>query len=638
MIVGTAGHIDHGKTALVRRLTGTDTDRLAEEKRRGLTIELGFAELELDNGLSAGVVDVPGHERFVRTMVAGATGMDLVLLVVAADDGVMPQTREHLEIAELLGARAAVVALNKVDRVNAERVAAVRTQIQALLEAGSLAGAPIVAVSARTGEGLEALRQTLAETLAGLPERGPTGYFRLAVDRVFVMPGFGPVATGTVTGGTACTGDTLRLLPGGRTARVRGLQRHGRAVVEAQAGQRCAVNLAGVDKDTLQRGMMLCYPRLTRAAHTIDAAVTVARDLNRPLKNHLPVRLHAGTAEVRARLVWLEPVPQPGESGLAQLRLEADVPIMFGDRFILRDGARLRTLGGGRALDPFARRRGTHCPERIQRLARLHTADADTALDVWLEARGVEGWRLSELAEQLAEPPQALEVRLRARRNLWRQTLSGEPSVALEAAVEALIGRLAEAVADYLAAHPRGSAMAEAALHAAACPRLERPVFRALVDRLVAQGALEKTADGLRPPGHRQRFSPAEQRLAERVEAELRFRGRPPPKPQALARALGRPAPQIKRFLGELERAGRLVQITGDVFVTTVDLDAWREAALDHLQREGQLTLAEFRDRIGAGRELALQVLEHFDRTGLTRRQGNARLAGPSVPEETAHG
>ncbi len=639
MIIGTAGHIDHGKTALVAQLTGVDADRLAEEKRRALTIELGFAELGLGDGPSVGIVDVPGHERFVRTMVAGATGIDLVLLVVAADDGVMPQTREHLEIAELLGARSAVVALSKTDLVDADRVRGVTGDIYALLDRGPLRGAPVVPVSARTGDGLDALRRTLAEVLARLAERPCSGFFRLPVDRIFVAPGFGPVATGTVAGGRLRKGEALRVLPGGAIARARGLQRHGRAVDEARAGQRCAVNLAGVDKDTLRRGTVLCDPRLRRAAHGVEAIVTVARDLERPPKAHGPVRFHSGTAEVRARIVWLEPrPPAPGETGPAQLRLEGEVAVLFGDRFILRDDSRQRTLGGGVVLDPFARRRGAHRPHRIERLARLHAAGIDEAVSAWLEARGVEGWHLPALAEQVGEPPEGLEARLRRREDLWWQSVGGELWVSAKDAMDALQVRLPRAVDEYLQVHPRETAMAEATLHGAVCPRLEQPVFRALLDRLVAEGALERIRDGVHPPGHRQRFSAAERALAERVEAELAFRGRPPPKVEALARALGRPVPQIKRFLGELERAGRVVRIARDAYVTAGDLETWRRAAVDHLEQHGEMTLAEFRDRIGAGRGLALQVLEHLDHIGVTRRRGEVRVAAQTDPAESAHG
>jgi selenocysteine-specific elongation factor len=638
MIIGTAGHIDHGKTALVHALTGVDTDRLPEEKRRGLTIELGFAELALADGRSAGVVDVPGHERFVRTMVAGTCGIDLVLLVVAADDGIMPQTREHLEIVELLGARAGVVALNKIDRADPARSNAVTAEISALLARGPLRGAPVVPVSALTGEGIETLRQALTQALAGMPERAADGFFRLAVDRVFVKPGFGPVATGTVAAGAVREGDTVRLLPGGGGARVRGVQRHGRAAPAAAAGQRCAVNLAGVQAGALRRGVTLCDARLQRAAHTVDALVTLARDLAQPPRSHGWLRFHAGTAEVRARLVWLDDPPAGGGRALAQIRLAEPIAVVYGDAFILRSDSRQRTLGGGRVLDAFAPRRGAHLAQHVDRLRRLAAADAGAAAGIWLQAHGAGGWYLRELGEQLALPPPALEAVLARRADLYRATLGGEPWIALDAAVAALGGELVAAVAHYLDAHPRTSALPEATLHATACPWLARPVFRALCDKLVSEGTLERTRDGLRPPGHSQRFGPAEQALSQRVQAALEFRGRPIPKLTALAHMLERPPASIRRFLGELERAGQVVQIARDVYVTAGDESAWRHAAADHLQQHGRLTLAEFRDRIGAGRELALQILEHFDRSGLTRRAGDARVAAGSAGAEQACG
>ncbi|HEY4775003.1 MAG: selenocysteine-specific translation elongation factor [Candidatus Muproteobacteria bacterium RIFCSPHIGHO2_12_FULL_60_33] len=627
MIIGTAGHIDHGKTALIRRLTGIDTDRLPEEKRRGMTIDLGFAHLDLEGVGRVGIVDVPGHERFVHNMVAGAGGFDLVLLVVAADDGVMPQTREHLDIVSLLGIESCVVALNKTDLVPADRIQTVTDEIRALAQtAPCLREAPIVPVSAHTGEGLEALRGVLAEKLKKIRPHDNNGYFRMAIDRAFAMPGFGPVVTGTIASGRVHKDDSLRLLPGGQIVRVRGLQQHGQTAESVAAGNRCAVNLAGIEIEALARGMMICDPRLERIAHTVDVSLRLAHGLKQTPRDRQRLRFHSGTAEEFARLVWIGDAPEDG-TGLAQLRLERGVPLMYGDRFILRNESAEQTLGGGAVLDAFASRRAVARPERRTRLQCLLTGNAEEALQAWLEAPGADGWRLAELAEQLAQAPEQLRERLARRTDLIREDFGDDAWIAPSAAVDNLLERLHSAVADYLRAHPRSTAMPPATLHEQTCPRLEARVFRALIARLLATGRLEQVPDGLCVAGHRQQFSAAETLLADRIESTLQFRGKPPPKLEALARAVGQPAPRLARFLGELERAGRVVKLAPDLYITRRDAEAWRNRLDELLAQQGEVTLPQFRDAIGAGREFTMQLLDYFDRVGVTRRQGDVRIA-----------
>lgn len=634
MIIGTAGHIDHGKTSLVRCLTGVDTDRLPEEKRRGMTIDLGFAHLDLPGIGRVGIVDVPGHERFVRNMVAGATGMDLVLLVVAADDGVMPQTREHLDIVRLLGVGRMVVALTKTDLVPAQRVEAARAEVQELLRDTPFSSAPIVPVSAVTGDGIDPLRAALASVLGEIQPVRREGYFRLAIDRVFTAPGFGTVVTGTVGSGEVRPGDAVRLLPGGMTARVRGLQSHSEPVEIAVAGSRAALNLAGVDKDALRRGMMVCDPSLTRVATCVAVSVMPTEDWA-DARRALRVRVHSGTAEVLAQLVWLDEPPRAYRAALAQLRLKEPMALLYGDSFILRSESAQRTLGGGEVLDPFAARRGAREPQHLALLRRLEQLNPEQSLQAWLEARGEAGWHLEKLAEQLAVPPQRLKPLLEGRSDLWREEQGSVCWVALRGAVEALLPRLREAVGTYLREHPRATAMASATLQMQTCPGLEPQVFRALLERLVASGELERVADGLRLPGHRQQFTADELALAARLETALACRGNSPPRLEALAREVSMPLPRLTRFLGELARAGRMVQIARDIYLLPQDMERWRGQAVGFLERHGHMTLPQFRDEIGVGRELALKVLEHFDRTGVTRRDGDARVLA-SAPASVA--
>jgi selenocysteine-specific elongation factor len=478
----------------------------------------------------------------------------------------------------------------------------------------------------------------LIDVLKEVKTRQVTGYFRLAVDRVFTMPGFGLVVTGTVASGQVKKGDHLTLLPGGKQIRVRGLQSHNIEVETVAAGERCALNLTGVSKQDLHRGMMLCDPRLQRPVHTVDVSLTLVQDIKKIPKSHKRIRLHSGTAETFARLVWLESKPAAKEqTRLAQLRLEEPAPLLYGDHFILRNESAQQTLGGGLVLDPFASRRGAYHHEHITRLQHLCSMDADQRLQLWLEARGAEGWRLHELAEQLAEPPEQIEQRLTGKEDVWRVDVGGHAWLALKSKVEVVIPRLLSALDEYLDEHPRATAMPLATLHAKVCPRLESTVFRALVDRLVSDGQVESTADGLHTAGHQQQFTAAELSLAERIESTLTFRGKTPPKLEALARAVDKPVKQLIRFLGELERAGRVIQITRGVYLTNHDYKDWQERALNYLQHNSTMSLAQFRDEIGCGRELAMQVLEFFDGAGVTRRQGNVRVLAELPKQEIKH-
>lgn len=637
MIVGTAGHIDHGKTALVRALTGIDTDRLPEEKRRGMTIDLGFAAMQLPGIGQVGVVDVPGHERFVRNMVAGATGIDAVLLAVAADDGLMPQTVEHVDIVSLLGVTRGVVALTKCDLVDEMLVEVARDEVRALLEGTVLAAAPIIAVSARTGAGLETLRNALARTLAQVREAKSEGYFRMPIDRVFSMPGFGVVVTGTIASGALAVDDQVRLLPLGKLARVRGVQVHGERVAGAQSASRCALNLAGVEKSELRRGAMAVDPRLAHLSDTIDANLTLSRHAARSIGNHRRVRFHSGTAETLARVVWIGDAAAPGGTAAAQLRLADPLPLLYGDRFILRSDEGRATLAGGVALDCHATRRATRSAARCARLARLAPGDPARALDALLDERGAAGWGIAEIAERLALVPEAVAEMLADRDGIVREGADADRWIAAQGAIDTAAAKMRAVLERFLREHPRMSAMPLATLHGAACPQLDARIFRLLVAQLSATGEAVQSEEGIRPADHSQRFTREDEALAERATALLGCADGPPPKLAVLAQALGVPAPRLSNFLGELERAGRVVKLAPEVYVSSGELARWRGAARALLERDGRLGLAVFRDAIGQGRALALLALERFDREGLTRRTGEYRVAGRGAAA-VAHG
>ena len=483
MLIGTAGHIDHGKTTLVRALTGTDTDRLPEEKRRGITIELGYAYLPVAAGDGApaqviGFVDVPGHEKFVPTMLAGASGIDFALLIVAADDGPMPQTREHLQILQLLGIRRGAVALTKADRASPGRIAEVSGQIDALLAGGSLAGAPVFAVSAITGAGIAALRAHLVATARALPARAAEGDFRLAIDRVFTLAGAGTIVTGTVHAGRVAVGDLVRLAPHGPTARVRSLHVQNRGASHGQAGQRCALNLAGLAVDEIRRGDWLTGQTAPLPAQRLDVALTLAADAPRALAHGAVVQLHHGTRQLGGRVALLDATLEktglaPGGHCLAQLVADAPLHACRGDLVVLRDAHGRNTLGGGRILDPFGPARQRRHPDRLALLAAQAMADPAERLQALL-ARSPLGLDLQQLAAAENRRPDALLALLpeaAARFNDKAGWLIGS------AALDALGHRVEERLARHHTEHPDELGLERDRLRRMIAPLLPAPAF-----------------------------------------------------------------------------------------------------------------------------------------------------------------
>jgi selenocysteine-specific elongation factor len=630
LILGTAGHIDHGKTALIKALTGTDTDRLKEERERGISIDLGFAHFDVGNGEAAGVVDVPGHERFIRNMLAGAHGIDLVLLVVAADDGVMPQTEEHLDILHLLGARRGVVAISKVDLVDAARRRAVQEEVEILLDGTALEGAPIVEVSTVTGEGVETLRETIRAALRDHTRPPPEGCFRLPVDRAFVMRGHGVVVTGTATAGTVRPGAALRVLPGGREVRARGLQVHGCAVEEAAYGQRVALNLAGVEHGEVARGQVVCDPELDRVTDRFDAWVELRPALDRPLERHAKVRVYLGTAEAMARIVWLDDrgAVAARESAFAQLVLRQPLAAFGGDRFILREAAARATIGGGVILHPLAPRARRGDAARLAHLTALR--DAATPLErlrillAMETAFAVAPEALAAAANLRADAVRALLARqadLRPLPNAARAEayVTTEKWQALRAAVR-------EALAAHHRAQPRERGLEMESLRSQLAADLAPKVFRAVVEQLARESVLVREDSLLRLPDHSGGLSAAERALAEQVFARLAGGGLMPPDVRQVAADLGLPPPRLAAILAELERAGRIARADTDLYfaVDAVELakSLIRDWARDH---GGEITAAQFRDLIGASRKFSIGLLTYLDRSGFTLRLGDVR-------------
>ncbi|MBU9126404.1 selenocysteine-specific translation elongation factor [Burkholderia multivorans] len=622
MIVGTAGHIDHGKTTLVRALTGVDTDRLKEEKARGISIELGYAYTPLENGDVLGLIDVPGHEKLIHTMAAGACGIDFALLVIAADDGVMPQTREHVAILQLLGVAHGAVALTKCDRVDAARIAQVRDEIDGWLRDSTLAGAPIFETRATVADdpGVAALKRHLADAALAWRARRDDGLFRLAVDRVFTLAGQGTVVTGTAFSGRVKNGDTLAIARTARDVRVRSIHAQNRPVDAGCAGERCALNLAGIDKADIERGDTVADARLAATSPRVDVELTLVDDAGLTLTHWSPLHVHLGTLHRVAHVALLDgDTLAAGQRMRVQLVFDEPVFALPGDRFIVRNAQATRTVGGGRVLDPFGPARKRRTPARLAWL---------DALAVWLDARRLEpllaqaplGIARATLTHLTGFAPDVLPLPDDALSVGQRDRASNDGTVISRAHWRALQSRAIDTLRAYHERMPDEQGLDAGRLRRMAVPLAGDTLWRALVDALVDGGELARSGPWLHLPSHTVNLDARDEVLAQQLLPLLHAGRFDPPWVRDMARDTGVAEDNVRTLLRKLARRGDVHQVVRDLFYHA---DVLRELArlVAHLVDScgGAVDAATFRDATGLGRKRAIQILEFFDRVGYTR-------------------
>jgi selenocysteine-specific elongation factor len=638
-VIGTAGHIDHGKTSLIKALTGQDTDRLKEEKERGISIDLGFAHLDLPDGTSAGVVDVPGHERFIKNMLAGAHGIDLVLFTVAADDGVMPQTEEHLDIVHLLGVKMAIFVMTKADLVPASRLADVEEEIDILTLGTALENSPKVAVSSVTGRGLDELKQLISETLKSRTQAEPTGYFRLPVDRAFVLQGHGVVVTGTALSGEIKVGEQVRCLPGDHLFRVRSLQVHGKAVDRAGWGQRVAMNLSGPERASIERGQVICHEKLSLTSQRFDAYFEVRPAAVKGIKNHQRLRIHLGAAERLGKVVLLGGRQKLAakESAYCQIALNEPLLVMRGDHFVARDETAQRTLGGGIVVHPWANRHKRGEEQLLPRLKSLHDGGFAELVENFLSESAAFALPIEAIYQFLNLREEEARQKVDGLKALRTLNAEGEKVYTTEAKWTRLKEQFLKSLKEFHAGHPLVPGMDMEQLRGKLAFELSPKIFRVVVDLLIHDKLIAKEENWLRLASHSVQLGGQEKALMEKIRKILGEQPLAPPDLKELEKQAGVTRNRLNEVIRLLEREGSVVRVTADMYFLSRSIDELRSTLKNFLAEKGEMTAASFRDLIGSSRKYTIPLLEFFDRDGLTIRIGDIRRL-KSTPPSTKSG
>jgi selenocysteine-specific elongation factor len=626
VVIGTAGHIDHGKTSLVKALTGTDTDRLPEEKARGITIDLGFAFLEKPDGLTMEIVDVPGHERFVKNMLAGVGGIDLALLVIAADEGVMPQTREHLAICQLLRIKSGMVALTKTDLADPDWVDLVKDDVARLLGGTFLAGCPVVPVSAKTGQGLPELRQTLARLAAEVPARPTDQNARLPIDRVFTVKGFGTVVTGTLMAGKLAVDDRVEIFPRALQAKVRGLQVHGHAVLTAQAGQRTAVNLQGIERAAVERGDVIAPPAALVPTLLADATLELLAEAPRPLKARDRVRFHVGTHEVMARVLLVDRQEvAPGDVTYGRFRLEAPVCALPGDRYVIRSYSPIVTIGGGTVLDVAPPRFKRKSGALGDHLRLLETAAPASVVEEHLRQAGAAGLRAADLRARTPFGPARLRALLEELQQAGAVTAVDREWYVHAEASDRLRSQTLAILEEFHSQNPLRGGISREELRSRAGHAQEK-VFGQLLAALETEGVVRSERDQVRLGSHAIRLTSEQQRVVEGLEFAFRAAGAAPPSAEEALGRLGVKGTEKHELFQLLVADRRLLRVKESLFFHAAALGEIQDKVVAHLKEKKEIGPADVKDLLGVSRKYAIPLMEYLDAQRVTVRQGERRV------------
>ncbi len=633
-VLGTAGHVDHGKTSLIKALTGIDTDRLKEEKERGITIELGFASLNLPTGATLGIVDVPGHEKFIKHMVAGAAGIDLVLMVIAADEGIMPQTKEHLQICSLLGITTGLVALTKTDLVEPDWLELVRSEITDYLKNTFLSGASIVPVSAVKEIGIPELLAEINKTVNTLKEKTDDGIFRLPVDRIFTMKGFGTVVTGTLTSDRIKVGEEIQILPEDISARVRGIQVHNAPVEEAFSGQRTAINLQGIEKSTLERGNVLVRPHTVWPTKRLDVFFEYLPSNIRKLKNRSLVRLHTGTTEIMTRIVFLDADElSPGEKTFAQLNLAEDDVVVAGDHFVLRSYSPVTTIGGGSILDPLPGKHKRKNKKVLEDLQILRDGTVTERISVILERAGFEGIHLRALAFRLG-------VHVKKIRETLEKLFSSHQAILLASEDTTCLSvhpyrqleeMMLKSLAEYHKKNPLQAGISKEEFKSAQPPAVSIKLFNMALNELGKKGSVTSDKDTVRLSSHQVQLEGEEDQLRQSISSTYAQSGLTPPSLTEVLNSFQNRKAKAQNIIKLMLRDGDLVKINEDLCFSREALAKLREDYKAQLLRDGQATPATFKDLTGLSRKYIIPLMEYFDVNKLTVRVGDHRILREKV-------
>ncbi|HDQ05014.1 MAG TPA: selenocysteine-specific translation elongation factor [Deltaproteobacteria bacterium] len=628
-VLGTAGHVDHGKTALIKALTGTDTDRLKEEKDRGITIELGFASLKLPSGRNIGIVDVPGHEKFIKHMVSGAAGIDLVMMIIAADEGIMPQTKEHLHICSLLGITAGIVALTKTDMVEKEWLELVKTEIEDFLRGTFLEGAPVVPVSSVKGEGIDDIISALDKTVNNIQARKDCGIFRLPIDRIFTMKGFGTVVTGTLVCDHIKVGQDIQIMPEEISARIRGLQVHNQPVEEAWAGQRTAINLQGIEKSSLQRGDVLVRPHTVWPTTRLDVAIEYLKANTKSFKNRTLIRLHTGTTEVIARVILMEKEElKPGESGLAQLVLEKKDVVVAGDCFVLRSYSPITTIGGGVIIDPLPPKHKRLDKKALREMLLLQSGALEEKIEVILNRAGMAGTN-----------PRHLAFRLGVNAKLINETLQGlfskktalitdkeETNIVSSSFYEKLENNAVEILRQYHLKNPLREGISKEELKASLSGEVNPKLFHLLLQNLGAKKTIAVEKESVRLFNHKVRLADDLNAIRQSINKIYNEAGLAPPALTEVINNFPAKKTEAQNIIKLMVKEGALVKINEQLVFDRSALENLRENYRARLQKDGKATPASFKDMTGLSRKYIIPLMEYFDITKLTVRVADHRI------------